>query len=120
MHEAAMAERILEISLRVSEEHGNLPIRRVQVHIGELQAVVPEALESAFDAGKQETPAAEAELNWTTIAARVLCGECGGEYVPDDVFWVCPDCGSPRGEALSGNELTVMEVELDSIEGENT
>lgn len=113
-----MAERILEISLRVSEDNGNHPVRRVFVHIGELQAVVPEALESAFNAGKRGTAAGSAELDWETIAARVRCDSCSLEYAPDDVFWICPECGCPGGEALSGNELTVMEVELASVEGE--
>ncbi len=116
MHEAAIAERILEISFRISAEYGNPPIRRIHVQIGELQSVVPEALENAFDAGKRGTPAHGAQLQWETVPARVRCGECGREYSPDTVFWVCPVCDGLGGEALSGNELTVMEIELEEDE----
>ncbi len=112
MHEAAMAESILSTALRIAAEHGSLPVSGVHVRIGELQMVVPEALEGAFEAGKRGSGAEEAELTWETAPALVRCPECGYEYAPELVFWVCPECDSVGGEILSGNELVIMSVEL--------
>ena len=125
MHEAAMAESILDAALRIAGEHGSLPVSGVHVRIGELQMVVPEALESAFEAGKRGSGAESAELSWETAPALVRCPECRLEYAPESVFWICPECDSVGGEILSGNEITIVSVELDdrgeqSDEGERS
>lgn len=112
MHEAAMAESILDAALRIAGEHGSPPVSAIHVRIGELQMVVPEALESAFEAGKRGSGAEGAELTWETVSALVRCPECGHEYAPESVFWICPECESVGGEIVSGNELVIMSVEL--------
>lgn len=112
MHEATLAANILEIALRVAREHHAGGIASVRVRIGALQAVVPEALEMAFDAGKADTPAARATLRMDLVAACVRCGSCGCEYAPDDVFWMCPQCEAIGGCALAGDEFEVVGVEL--------
>ncbi len=113
MHEAAIVASILECAERVAREHGGLPISRIVLEVGALQHVVPEALKFAFDAAVRDTRHAGAELSWREIPARVRCAACGAEYVPDDVFWVCPECDQVGGAAVQGDELVLCSVELD-------
>lgn len=103
-----MAESILDVARRISEEHGALPVTSVHVRIGELQMVVPEALQHAFEASG-------AELTWEAVPAQVRCTACGYRYVPEALFWVCPECDSVGGEVESGNELVIVSVELADV-----
>lgn len=113
MHEAAIAGNIVESAARVADEHGGLPISRIVVELGVLQHIVPEALNFAFEAAVHGTPHVGAELVWREVPARIACDVCGMEYEPEDVFWLCPECGAVGGTVLQGEELVLRSVELD-------
>lgn len=112
MHEFRVAEIIMEGALQVAAAHGGLPVERIVVRIGALQQIVPEALAFAFDAAKSGTLAEKAVLEWQPISALVACRQCGNEYAPPDVFWVCPACGAAGGNAIRGEELIIQSVTL--------
>jgi hydrogenase nickel incorporation protein HypA/HybF len=112
MHEFSLVEQILSRALELSGENGGLPIEEVVVEIGTLQQVVPEALLFAFEAARAETPAAEAKLTWTSIPARIMCPACSGEYETSDVIWACPDCHTPGGRVVQGDDLILKRVVL--------
>ncbi|MCS6950471.1 MAG: hydrogenase maturation nickel metallochaperone HypA [Armatimonadota bacterium] len=112
MHEFSIAEAIVHAAQEVAQAHGGGKVEAVRLRIGELRQVVPEALLFAFDVLKQETPLAEASLQWENVPARVRCRECHTEYHPEDVFWECPACGAFGGEVLAGEELEIIGVTL--------
>ena len=112
MHEFSLVSSILETALSVAAEHGDLPIETVVVEIGALRQVVPEALAFAFEAAVKDTLAADAELDWREIPARIACAQCAEEYAPADVFWICPACGAPGGRVVTGEELLLKSVTL--------
>jgi hydrogenase nickel incorporation protein HypA/HybF len=114
-----MIQRVLEMALTVSEEHEQRPIRGITMEIGQLRHMVPSALEFAFEAATQGTRAEGAAFEWKLIPLEVLCQVCETRYEPENEFWLCPQCGSPRGVPTRGDELNLVEVELaDSATGE--
>lgn len=60
MHEVAYAESVLGVALDVSEGR---PVRRIQVQIGQMHAIVPDSLQFSFTLVADQTPAANAELD---------------------------------------------------------
>lgn len=112
MHEAGIVAAILERALALAEENGGLPIESIRIEAGALQQVVPEALDFAFNAAIAGTLAEGARLEWSVTPARVRCPACACEYEPDDVFWACPACQTPGGEAVAGDEIILSSVEL--------
>jgi len=112
MHEFSLAEQILDFALALSRDHGYAPVKRVVVEIGALQAVVPDSLQFAFEAAARETVAEGAVLEWREIAALVECPACRHTYVPPDIIWACPDCGTSGGRAIRGDDLVITCVEL--------
>lgn len=112
MHEFSLAERILECALDIAGAHGGAPVERIEVEIGALRAVVPESLKFAFDAAVQGTPAEGAILVWREIPALVECRACAEAYAPPDIIWSCPNCGTPGGRAIRGDELNITRVVL--------
>ncbi|MFP4501925.1 MAG: hydrogenase maturation nickel metallochaperone HypA [Candidatus Hydrogenedentota bacterium] len=113
MHEFSLVEQVLGAAIEVAEENGGRPIARIELEIGALQQVVPDALAFAFEAAKAGTPAENAALAWTEVPAEVRCPACAHIYAPDDVFWVCPKCNAPGGKAVSGDDLILSKVVLE-------
>ncbi len=114
MHEFSIVEQVLAAALEVADENGARPVVRVELEIGALQQVVPDALAFAFEAAKAGTLAENATLAWTEVPAEVRCPACAHTYAPDDVFWVCPQCNAPGGEAVRGDDLVLSKVVLEA------
>lgn len=88
-------------------------VRRVEVLVGELSGVVPEALELAFEAAKGESPLAEAELALRVEPLILWCSDCRREWHARDPFLVCDECGSVHVEVRSGRGLSVISIDVE-------
>ncbi len=117
MHEFSLAQAIVSQALEAAERHGNLPVQEVRVLAGVLRQIVPEIMETAFDAAKQETLAADARLVLREVPALIQCKACLACFEPDDVFWICPNCSGSRCQALTGDELLLHSVILSDDAG---
>ena len=72
MHEARLCLSILRMAEDVLAREGGHAIRRVELEVGALSGVAPEALESAFPICAAGTRAEGAELRWRRTAGRDL------------------------------------------------
>lgn len=111
MHELAVAEGVLAVALDVSED---APVRRVRLRVGSLQHVVADSLQFAFQLVSDGTAAAEAILEIKQVRARVRCKRCGATSRLGMALFQCPRCGAPDTDILSGDELVVDAIELES------
>lgn len=113
MHEMALAEGILQVVLDAADGQN---VRRVQLQVGRLQMVVPDSLEFSFQLVADGTPAAEARIEMEETPARLRCGQCGAESELDLPPFNCRHCGAADIEVISGDEVLVDAVELESGE----
>lgn len=113
MHEMALAQRILQVVLDAA---GDQEVRRFRVHIGRLQMVVPDSLRFSFELVGEGTAAAGAVLEMEETPARLQCGQCGAESGLDLPPFLCRHCGASEIEVLSGDEVMVDAIELESGE----
>jgi len=113
MHELSIAENILEIVNANLEGHGPAAIRSVKVRIGELAGVIPESLEFCFAAITKGTAmeSAKLEIERTDIVAH--CETCGADSAVKGLIFRCPSCSGPNIKIVSGDELRVVEIEVD-------
>lgn len=109
MHEMGLCEAVLSVVRDVSDD---APVRRVRLRVGRRQAVVPDVLEFCWRMVAQGTGAADADLELTEVPVRVRCRSCGAEGEVDGGTLACPGCGATRVEAVAGDELDVVEIEL--------
>lgn len=110
MHEMSITQGIIELCL----EHANgRRILSLDVEIGELSSMVPEAIEFCFEACSQETLLEGAQLNIIRIPGVGLCMECRKETALPELYGSCQHCGSNRVSVVSGEELRVREIEVD-------
>jgi hydrogenase nickel incorporation protein HypA/HybF len=116
VHELSFAENIIDIIHQSVPADELESVRIVRMKIGALSGVVPDSLEFCFSAISAQTQLAQARLEIEQIPFTVLCNSCRKTFVSDIGFMVCPDCGGAETTVVSGTELQVSEIELDTEE----
>lgn len=112
MHELSIAKNIVKIVRDHLTPEEEVRLRRVNVRIGTFSTVVPDLLQSGFKAAIDDTPFPDAELDISIIPLRISCNHCGEESEIEPVNFTCPHCDSSNVEVISGNELTISDLEI--------
>jgi hydrogenase nickel incorporation protein HypA/HybF len=115
MHEASMVESLIEMVQHAAPEGRR--VRRVDVKVGLLTGVSPEALHFYFEAMREETLGLQAELFVTVEPLRAHCDACGRDHSFREATWMCPDCGQHPLSYQNGDELHVCSFEVEDGEG---
>jgi hydrogenase nickel incorporation protein HypA/HybF len=111
MHELSIADAIVRIACVHADGRR---IESVEVKVGHLRQVVPDALEFAFALVAEGTEAGGARLELQEVPAAGVCRVCGSESELPGFPLACAACGSldvelVRGEELLVDALTMME-----------
>lgn len=110
MHEMSITQGIIDICEKYA---GGRRVLAVDVEIGELSGVVPEAVEFCFEACSRGTLLEGARINIIRIPGRGRCLDCEGDTPLAALFGACQRCGGYRVEVVSGEEMRVREIEVD-------
>jgi hydrogenase nickel incorporation protein HypA/HybF len=113
MHEMSIIESLLEA---VNKERQAYPTARVvslRVRVGALRLVVPEVMESCYAAATLGTTLAGSRLELETAPARARCPQCRHEFAVEEQWFECPQCCAVGGELLRGQELDLVNIELE-------
>ncbi len=116
MHETSMAMGFLTSLVETVKKENAKEVKRVRVKIGKLSGIVVDSFEFAFDTLKEEFPETRnAKLEIEEIPLIYRCKDCGHEFEADSLVYFpeCPKCGSVNLEIASGEELKVVDVELE-------
>jgi hydrogenase nickel incorporation protein HypA/HybF len=111
MHELSIAESVVRIAC---EHAAGRPVAKVELKVGYLRQVVPDALVFAFQLVSEGTDVAGAELVVEAVPAAGRCRRCGAESELEGGFPLqCPVCAGLDLELLRGEELLVDALELE-------
>ena len=110
MHELSIATQILETVLAAAAEHGAVRVEEVELEVGAMRLVVPEALDGAFEIAAEGTVAEGARLKQTEIPPRATCRHCGRAFEPKLDDFLCPACGQAEVEIVGGNDIILKSV----------
>lgn len=116
MHEMSIAHSLVGIVQQEMASHNLTSLVRVKVKYGRISAIVPEALQTAFEVMTMETPMQGAKLEIEEIPLVAVCRECKNEFSPQDdlLIMTCPHCSAEFGhEIISGKELYIDELEAE-------
>jgi hydrogenase nickel incorporation protein HypA/HybF len=113
MHEAALAQGILDIVEEQAARTAFTRVRRVCVEIGRLSHVEPQALAFGFEAASRGTIAEGARLDIDQPPGRGHCMACGEVVSVAAHGDPCPECGSHQWLLIGGDEMRVRELEVD-------
>ena len=112
MHEATLAENILEIAFDAANQNHATKIFKVGLTLGEMTGVEVEALTLAFDVLKKNTPADGAELAIKRVPISAACNKCGKVFRLERYNFFCPECDGVL-ILQSGRELLVEFVDCE-------
>lgn len=113
MHELGIARNILEIVEQSVPEDQAAAVKGVRIRFGPLSGIVPESLEFCFSALVSETSMKQACLVMEKNPAVSLCKDCRHQFAVEDYAFSCPECESVNLELISGNELEIVDIELE-------
>ena len=114
MHELAVAQALVEQVDAVINQHQASSAALIRVRIGPLAGVVPELLASAFPLAAAGSRMEHAQLEFSHAPIKVHCQTCGADTEAAMNRLICGDCGDWRTQILSGDELLLESVELET------
>lgn len=112
MHEVSIIQGMLDLALKTARESGAARIHLLRMRVGAMSGVVPDSLSFAFEAMRQGTIAAEAELAIEFIPAVCWCPACQEEFVSEEFVFECPKCHQYSRELRRGRELELANMEV--------
>jgi len=120
MHEMSIAEGIIQTVLRAAGDSGARSVSRVELAVGQMRLVVPEALEMAWRAVSDGTIAAGSELAITEAPVAARCRQCGREFAPTIDDYLCPGCGQADVDITAGDDILLTSIACEVAENLNT
>lgn len=112
MHELSVCLALMDQVRRIAAEHGATRVERIVLQVGPLSGIEPALLKNAFPLASAGTPADGASLVIEGSPVEVTCTVCGAvsEALPNRLL--CAACGDFRTRVTSGEEMTLVSLEL--------
>jgi hydrogenase nickel incorporation protein HypA/HybF len=113
MHEMSIAQSLVDILQEEMAKNNASSLKSVKLHIGKLSAIVPEALSFCFEIIVSGTEMEGANLVMEMLPLRGVCLDCERTFEIEDYAFSCPHCHSPNIKTLSGENLSIVEMEVE-------
>ncbi len=110
MHELSIAINIADIILEEIKKANASVLEKIEIDIGLLSGVIPEALDFALQEVFRENNWTGAIMKTNIIRAEAFCNSCKKQYHIDQLFDPCPFCDSFDNSILSGKELKIKSL----------
>lgn len=114
MHELAVAQALVEQVEAVISQHQATAATSIRVRIGPLAGVVPDLLATAFPLAAAGSRLQHAALDLVDAPIRVRCQTCGAETEAAMNRLICGACGDWHTQVISGDDLLLESVELET------
>ena len=116
MHELALARSLIEMVDEYAFKNGGRPVRRINCRLGELSAMT-RALYFCFESASKGSRCEGAELVIEEVPLSVFCHTCDAVKTPSGRFnFRCPDCGFPTPKVVTGREMQLTSIELETVD----
>jgi len=113
MHELAVTQGILDISLKHGREAGAKRITDINLVIGQFSSIVDDSVAFYWDIISKDTIAQGASLHFERIPAEMTCSTCGHVFHPSDKTFECPSCSSSYVIITKGEEFRVESIDVE-------
>ena len=114
MHELAVAQALVEQVEAVISQHRAAGATSIRVRIGPLAGVVPDLLATAFPLAAAGSRLQHAALDLVEAPIKVRCQTCGAESEAAMNRLICGACGDWHTRVISGDDLLLESVELET------
>lgn len=110
MHELSVVKSIIEIAEQQARANDASTIDQIELDIGAMSGIEPDALDFAWGEAVKHTMLADAERKINYIKGRARCMDCDTEFAIAQYFDACPVCGGHLLDILQGKELRVKSL----------
>ena len=114
MHELAICQALMNQVESIAAERNARSVVSIVVGMGPLSGVEAQLLKHAYPVASAGTVAEGAELVIENLPVRIKCTQCGNESDALPNKLVCKACGDWRTTLISGDELMLMRIELET------
>jgi hydrogenase nickel incorporation protein HypA/HybF len=111
MHELGLTETMVAIAI---EHAQGARVQRLTLEVGQLTAVMADAIRFCFEACTQGTVLQGAQLEILEPPGLGQCRACGAIVPLDHPFGQC-SCGSLNLDIIQGQELIIKQLELEEL-----
>jgi hydrogenase nickel incorporation protein HypA/HybF len=113
MHEMSIAQSLVDVIRDEMRKAHAGRLRTVRLNIGKMTAIVPDSLSFCFQVITTETELQGAELIMDIIPLTGYCRECEEKFEIENYDFSCPSCGGNKIETIGGQDLSIVEIEVD-------
>ncbi len=114
MHELAIVESIMETLIDQLRIHGCTKVVGIKLEFGAMTAVMPAAIDFAFEALSKGGPAEGATIETIIIPIKAICSDCGTETLLEDYLPFCPNCPDGALQIVQGrDEMKIASIEIE-------
>lgn len=114
MHELSVCQALLTQVADLARDHRANAVHKIVIRVGPLAGVEPALLMQAFPLACAGTLAEAAELVIEELPLRVRCETCSAESAVLPNRLVCGACGDWHTRLVSGDEMLLASVELET------
>jgi len=112
MHELSITKTMLDLVVEQAQENGAEKVEGIRLVIGEMSGIVDDCMRFYFDFLSKGTIAEGARLSFRRVTPKARCRDCGKEFAPNGLDWVCPHCRTMRIDIVEGKELYLESIEV--------
>lgn len=113
MHEYSIVQSLLDSCDENVKVNNATKAVKVVVKIGVMSGVEPGLLQTAFDTFKEKTVCEDAEFIINMQNIIVKCQDCSQESTLTKLEYCCPQCESTNLTILDGEDMYLMQLELE-------
>ena len=113
MHEMSIAMNVVEIVTDTAKKNKAKKINLIELDVGALSGIIPDALEFCFESACKGTIAENSELKLNLIKADAECENCSNKFKTAEMVSKCPKCGEMVFQISGGRELKVRAINVD-------
>ena len=113
MHEYSIVQSLLDQCEENARANDATKVTKVVVKIGVMSGVEPDLLQTAFDTFKEGTMCEGCEYIQNIQKVKITCLKCNTTSVLDKNEYCCPKCESVELDVIDGEDLMLMQLELE-------
>jgi len=114
VHELSVCLSLLEQVQAIATERDASVVTRIELKVGPLSGVESDLLRNAWPVASAGTIAVDAEFIIDEAEIIVRCSACKAETLAKPNRLICADCGDFRTTVVSGDEMILQRVELET------
>lgn len=113
MHEFSIIQNLIPQVEAFLAQGNYRKINRILLEVGVMSGVIQDALEFAYDICVKGSAIEGAELSIRMVPVTASCEKCFIKFEVQEYCFLCPQCNGADIKMLTGNELTIKEIEVE-------